>query len=132
MLHECPVILGGALLPVVAPVYIRAREPPEYRVPTRPTTLKYSRTTRVLKPLLSPRTIPTNDPRWVRDIRPRILLRDKYTCCDCSGFGDQVDHDDGNHANNDDSNLKTRCISCHSKKTARENGGFGNPKRVRT
>lgn len=98
-------------------------------MPTRPTALKYPRQTSVLKPIGHERAIPTNDPRWTRGIRPRILKRDLFTCVDCGGFGDQVDHEDGDDSNNNDENLKTRCISCHSKKTARENGGFGNPKR---
>ena len=74
------------------------------------------------------RPLPTCSKEW-RAKRLKILTRDLYTCVDCAGFGDQVDHDDGDFSNNDDANLKTRCISCHSKKTARENGGFGNPKR---
>jgi len=36
-----------------------------------------------------------------------------------------VDHVDGDDGNNDPSNHQSLCRSCHSAKTARENGGFG-------
>ncbi|WP_369970429.1 HNH endonuclease signature motif containing protein [Stenotrophomonas rhizophila] len=36
-----------------------------------------------------------------------------------------VDHIDGDDANNEPSNLQSLCHPCHSAKTARENGGFG-------
>ncbi|MDU1660498.1 MAG: HNH endonuclease signature motif containing protein [Stenotrophomonas maltophilia] len=32
---------------------------------------------------------------------------------------------DGDDSNNADSNLQPLCRTCHSTKTARENGGFG-------
>gem|GEM_PF-4480047 len=45
----------------------------------------------------------------------------------CTGKGQaHVDHVDGNPNNNDPANLRTMCVGCHSRKTARENGGFGN------
>lgn len=37
-----------------------------------------------------------------------------------------VDHIDGNTYNNNPSNLQSLCKSCHSRKTATENKGFGN------
>lgn len=40
-----------------------------------------------------------------------------------------VDHVDGDAMNNDRSNLQPLCASCHAAKTAREDGGFGNPRR---
>ena len=39
-----------------------------------------------------------------------------------------VDHIDGNAYNNEPNNLQTLCASCHSRKTAKEDGGFGNMK----
>lgn len=76
----------------------------------------------------------TNSSAW-RSIREQVLLRDLYTCQHCKalvgGKGEaHVDHIDGNamHNPNDGSNWQTLCINCHSSKTARENGGFGNGK----
>lgn len=37
-----------------------------------------------------------------------------------------VDHIDGDAANDVPSNRQSLCRPCHSSKTARENGGFGN------
>ena len=73
----------------------------------------------------------TNSATW-RRIREQVLVRDRYTCCDCEAIcgapGDaHVDHVDGNAWNNEPENLITRCASCHSKKTAGRDGGFGNP-----
>jgi hypothetical protein len=73
----------------------------------------------------------TNDRRW-RRIREQVVIRDRYKCADCGNFctaprDAHVDHVDGNAHNNDLSNLVTRCASCHSKKTASRDGGFGNP-----
>jgi 5-methylcytosine-specific restriction protein A len=71
------------------------------------------------------------DRNWKR-IRIQVLIRDNYTCQDC---GDVVDGKDAHvdhviplaaGGTNELSNLKTRCIRCHSKKTAKEDGGFGN------
>nr|WP_197408087.1 MULTISPECIES: HNH endonuclease signature motif containing protein [unclassified Guyparkeria] len=39
-----------------------------------------------------------------------------------------VDHIDGNAHNNEPGNLAALCASCHSRKTARQDGGFGNPR----
>lgn len=65
------------------------------------------------------RALNTNSKAW-KAIRRRILARDLYLCSDCGKYGDQVDHVDGNSHNNDEDNLVTRCIKCHSRKTARE------------
>ncbi len=42
-----------------------------------------------------------------------------------------VDHVDGDSSYNpaDGSNWQTLCVQCHSTKTAREDGGFGNVRR---
>jgi 5-methylcytosine-specific restriction protein A len=81
------------------------------------------------------RALPTNSVAW-RRLRESILIRDLYTCQEVGcgklvgGKGQaHVDHDDGDPNNNDPSNLKTMCNCCHSRKTAREDGGFGNESR---
>jgi len=60
--------------------------------------------------------------QW-KALRLRILHRDHFTCCDCGRPGDEVDHivalaDGGAWA--DESNLVTRCKSCHGKKSAQD------------
>jgi 5-methylcytosine-specific restriction protein A len=75
------------------------------------------------------RTLNTGSKAW-RSIRNRILLRDVSECRNCSRYGDQVDHVDGDSSNNRDDNLQVLCRSCHSQKTAREQGGFGNARAV--
>ena len=74
----------------------------------------------------------TNSSAW-RRIREAVLVRDNYTCRGCqrlvAGKGQaHVDHIDGDSSNNpeDGSNWQTLCRSCHSSKTAKEDGGFGN------
>ncbi len=56
------------------------------------------------------------DATW-KTIRRRILIRDDHTCRFC-GLRSQkymeVHHVDGNHENNDESNLITVCPFCHS------------------
>lgn len=81
------------------------------------------------------RALPTNSAAW-RRLRESILIRDLYTCQEAGcgrlvgGKGEaHVDHEDGDANNNDLGNLKTLCCSCHSRKTAREDGGFGNESR---
>ncbi|WP_218011156.1 HNH endonuclease signature motif containing protein [Herbidospora mongoliensis] len=44
---------------------------------------------------------------------------------------DEVDHIDGNKSNWAESNLQALCSSCHSRKTARHDGGFGNKRTPR-
>lgn len=81
------------------------------------------------------RTLPTNSTAW-RRLREEVLLRDLYTCqvAECGrvlgGKGEaHVDHVDGDPSNNAMANLQTLCRRCHSEKTAREDGGFGNRSR---
>ncbi len=53
---------------------------------------------------------------WKKNIRPRILTRDDYTCRYCGYRGEkgmQVNHIDGNPKSNDGSNLETICGDCH-------------------
>ncbi len=71
----------------------------------------------------------TNSKEW-RAIREQQLRRQPL-CEDCLDEGrteaaDTVDHRDGNSWNNATSNLRSLCRSCHSSKTARHDGGFGN------
>jgi 5-methylcytosine-specific restriction enzyme A len=69
---------------------------------------------------------------------PWIKLRSKHlkanpTCVKCGNKGSHVDHVVAHRGNDalrlDPSNLQTLCASCHSKKTASSDGGFGNPKK---
>lgn len=88
-------------------------------------TLRYPEANRQAR-----RTMPTNSARWLA-LRREILIRDNYTCQCCGrvvgGKGEaHVDHRDGNNRNRDKANLQALCRRCHSSKTARENGAFGN------
>lgn len=67
--------------------------------------------------------------RW-KTIRA-IVLREEPLCRHCYAkniitMATEVDHIDGNYRNVDRSNLQPLCKPCHSKKTAKEQGGFGN------
>ncbi|MFV0283732.1 MAG: HNH endonuclease [Castellaniella sp.] len=78
------------------------------------------------------RALATNDARW-RALRERVL-QDEPLCRQCTQAGrlraaSVVDHVNGNATDNSPSNLQPLCISCHAAKTAREDGGFGNPTR---
>lgn len=44
------------------------------------------------------------------------------TACVGLGLRGQVDHIDGNDANNDPSNFQTLCLECHGKKTILQSG----------
>ena len=53
---------------------------------------------------------------------------------ECKSFATEIDHikavaSDFDEHFYDTNNLQGLCKSCHSKKTARENGGFGNKKK---
>lgn len=67
------------------------------------------------------RAMHTGSKAW-RAIREMVLIRDNWTCKDCGRYGDQVDHIDGDNANNppDGSNWQTLCHVHHSAKTMRE------------
>lgn len=68
-------------------------------------------------------------PKNWQAIRQRFLTEHPY--CACGQPAVEVDHiiaiSKGGHPS-DESNLAGRCKSCHSRKTAREDGGFGNLK----
>jgi 5-methylcytosine-specific restriction protein A len=71
----------------------------------------------------------TNHRVW-RAIRAEQLSHEPL-CRDCASKGkvtpaNEVDHVDGDSHNNAPSNLQSLCKPCHSAKTVREQGGFGN------
>jgi 5-methylcytosine-specific restriction protein A len=75
------------------------------------------------------RALPTNSARW-RRIRAAQLQREPL-CADCDEQSimtpaTHVDHKDGDSHNNQPDNLQSLCASCHSRKTAASDGGFGN------
>lgn len=79
------------------------------------------------------RTYKTNSKAWAL-IRNKVLIRDCWTCQKCRKicqglYEAQVDHIKGDFTKNRLEDLQTLCRSCHSEKTAKENQGFGNPKR---
>lgn len=70
------------------------------------------------------------DARWHR--RRAAQLRDHPSCVDCGAGATHADHDPphkGDEAAFFTGPLKSRCASCHNRKTARYDGGFGNPVR---
>lgn len=78
------------------------------------------------------RALKTNSSEW-RRLR-EMVLREKPLCADCLKENrikeaSVVDHIDGDATNNNRKNLQSLCASCHSKKTASEDGGFGNRRR---
>lgn len=75
------------------------------------------------------RALATNSAAW-RRLRASVLAVEPL-CRHCRKKGKVraascVDHVDGNAMNNDPDNLQPLCSHCHSRKTAREDGGFGN------
>lgn len=75
------------------------------------------------------RALATNSATW-RRLRASVLAAEPL-CRECGKKGrvraaSCVDHVDGNAMNNDPNNLQPLCSPCHSRKTAREDGGFGN------
>jgi 5-methylcytosine-specific restriction protein A len=62
-----------------------------------------------------------------------LVLGVEPLCRECAKHGitraaNHVDHISGDPSNNDLTNLQPLCAPCHSRKTAAEDGGFGNPK----
>lgn len=71
--------------------------------------------------------------RWWRGLRQQVLVDEPF-CRSCAKrnklvMANEVDHIDGNPENNDRNNLQSLCKPCHSRKTAKEQNGFGNGKR---
>ena len=73
---------------------------------------------------------------WNKGARRAALNRDKWRCVMCGQKlflkkqMAHVDHiiDKVDGGTDDLSNLRSLCHSCHSKRTVKESGGFGNPK----
>ena len=81
----------------------------------------------------SKRLYATNSRTW-RAIRQGVLDAEPL-CVACMAKGivkaaNEVDHIDGDSYNNKPSNLQSMCKPCHSAKTVKEQGGFGNAKCV--
>jgi 5-methylcytosine-specific restriction endonuclease McrA len=70
----------------------------------------------VVKNRQQTRAMHTGSKAW-RALRLQVLVDEAYTCRKCGGFGDQVDHDDGDDSNNARTNLQCLCLRCHSAKT---------------
>lgn len=74
---------------------------------------------------------------WTK-VRKRALERDNYTCVACLAEDRVTEATDVDHiiaiAKGGDrlslKNLQSLCASCHSKKTAREDGSFGRPRKL--
>ena len=93
-------------------------------MPQLPTTFKPGYRRLKSKPH-KPRAIPTNSTRW-KKIRLAILAREPL-CRPCKDEGrttaaTQIDHIDGNAANNAANNLQSICKPCHDRKSALEHG----------
>ena len=79
------------------------------------------------------RALATNSAAW-RRIRAYVLANEPL-CRECAKAGkvvaaSHVDHIDGNSGSNAQANLQPLCAPCHSRKTALEDGGFGNVQRI--
>lgn len=70
------------------------------------------------------RQYPTHSLEW-RAIRSEVLGRQPWCAICKSALATDVDHIDGNAWNNEARNLWGLCRSCHSRKTAHLDGGFG-------
>lgn len=75
------------------------------------------------------RTLSTNSTIW-RRLRDQVL-REQPLCAECHRNrriteASVIDHVNGDATDNRRENLQALCASCHSRKTAREDGGFGN------
>lgn len=60
-----------------------------------------------------------------------VVRREEPLCRECLKTGqltpsNEMDHIDGNPRNTERANLQMLCKACHSRKTIREQGGFGN------
>lgn len=71
--------------------------------------------------------------KWRDGVRPQKLRQDPL-CAEHLENGSavaatEVDHVDGDSSNNAPANLRSLCKACHSAKTARENGSFGNARK---
>ena len=80
------------------------------------------------------RALATNSAAW-RALRSQVLAMEPL-CRECKRRGttrgaSHVDHVNNDPSNNDLSNLQPLCPPCHSRKTAAEDGGFGNRKAAR-
>lgn len=71
--------------------------------------------------------------RWQR-LRIRILDRDYWQCRSCGNKATDVDHIIAKNkgGTDDPENLQALCHKCHSRKTAEEDGRFGNRNDHRT
>ena len=71
----------------------------------------------------------TNDPRWRRLRAKQLSKQPLCQACDDEGRltpATVVDHISGDAMDNQPENLQSMCWSCHSRKTAEQDGGFGN------
>ena len=77
------------------------------------------------------RTYATNSATW-RAIRAgQLAIEPLCRICNAKGItraASVVDHIDGDATNDESMNHQSLCGPCHSRKTAKEDGGFGNRK----
>lgn len=71
------------------------------------------------------------DAAWVKISKRIRLQRPVCETPTCGAPSEHVDHIDGDNTNHEEWNLQALCHSCHSRKTARHDGGFGNPRTPR-